>query len=241
VDTEADQKVKGIGLNRSTIKQHHPSMPPENLIEIIQRQVQDFLSTQSAGHGWDHIHRVRRTAMSIHAEEGGDPCVVELAALLHDIGDAKFNDGQERSGELAHGMLQKHQVDPNTIRHIVHIIENLSFRKRDQAEPLSHEGKIVQDADRLDALGAIGIVRTIEYGEYKSQPFFDNEKPLAPSGALHFKEKLFKLKDLLNTASARRIADQRVDFMRLFLQHYFDELQSDTPDWVTDLLRPTSD
>ena len=179
--------------------------------------------------------------MSIHAEEGGDPCVIELAALLHDIGDAKFNDGQERSGELAHEMLQKHQVDPNTIRHIVHNIENLSFRKRNQAEPLSHEGKIVQDADRLDALGAIGIVRTIEYGEYKSQPFFDNEKPLAPSGALHFKEKLFKLKDLLNTASARRIADQRVDFMRLFLQQYFDELQSDTPDWVTDLLRPTSD
>ena len=239
VDTEADQKVKGIGLNRSTIKQHHPSMPPENLIEIIQ-QVQNFLSTQSAGHGWDHIHRVRRTVMSIHAEEGGDPCVVELAALLHDIGDAKFNDGQERSGELAHGMLQKHQVDPNTIRHIVHIIENLSFRKRNQAEPLSHEGKIVQDADRLDALGAIGIGEQLNTANTNPSLSSTTKSHLLPR-ELHFKEKLFKLKDLLNTASARRIADQRVDFMRLFLQQYFDELQSDTPDWVTDLLRPTSD
>jgi len=154
-----------------------------------------------------------------------------LAALLHDIGDAKFHDGVERSGEFSREILNDLQVSPAVVEHVVQIVDNISFRKAVNREDLSLEGKIVQDADRLDALGAIGIVRTIEYGAASGQPFHvsGSQSGQAKTGIGHFHEKLFKLRALLNTEPARRMAGQREDFMRLFLEQFFRECGTEEP------------
>lgn len=195
------------------------------LVERCEQVVRQRMAGQSAGHGLDHILRVLAMARSIQSQAGGDLGVVELAALLHDIGDAKFHDGVERSGEFAREILGQLGADGDVIEHIVRIVDNLSFRKREEAEPLSLEGKIVQDADRLDALGAIGIVRTIEYGAAIGQPFYLAADLIDGSGKSrtgigHFHEKLFKLKDLMNTQAARLMAEQREAFMRQFLDQF---------------------
>ncbi|QDV24731.1 putative hydrolase [Aureliella helgolandensis] len=181
---------------------------------------------QQAGHGFDHVSRVLRTARQIQTETGGSRLVVDLAALLHDVGDAKFHDGLERSAEFSREILSAQGVPQEIVEHVTHIVDNISFRKGVPADQLSLEGKIVQDADRLDALGAIGIVRTIEYGAAKGQPFYlpsqrDAASPTAPTGVGHFHEKLFKLRALLNTEPARIIALQREEFMRSFLDQFF--------------------
>lgn len=190
-----------------------------------------MLAGQAAGHGFDHVHRVLRTAREIQASEGGELLVIELAALLHDVGDAKFHDGVERSGELGSEILERLGAEQSLIEHVVHIVENLSFRKRNQAQPLSLEGQIVQDADRLDALGAIGIVRTIEYGAAMDQPFYVPENPHRKSGVSHFYDKLFHLRDLMNTETARQLAVGREQFMRQFLSQFLAEIghASETP------------
>ncbi|MEM7474777.1 MAG: HD domain-containing protein [Planctomycetota bacterium] len=178
---------------------------------------------QGAGHGWDHVQRVRMNAMKIAEHMRGLDClIVELAALLHDIGDAKFHDGQERSGEFSREILTGLAVDRDVIDQIVHIVDNISFRKGESAEPLSPEGEVVQDADRLEALGAIGIVRTIEYGASFDQPFYSSD-PNRKTGVDHFYEKLFKLHDLMNTEAAKQEAKRRELFMRSFLDQFMDE------------------
>ena len=133
-------------------------MAHTDLVRRVEGIVRDRMSGQQAGHDVDHVIRVLRMAREIGAKVGGDALVIDLAALLHDIGDAKFHDGVERSAEMAREILAELDVDSATIEHVVHIVDNLSFRKTETAERLSIEGKIVQDADRLDALGAIGIV-----------------------------------------------------------------------------------
>lgn len=190
---------------------------------------QDETSRQfgSAGHGFDHIERVVRSALQIQSKTGGDAFVIELAALLHDLGDAKFHDGVERSGEFARQILVERGVAIDVVEHVVEIVDNISFRKRAAAAPLSLEGRIVQDADRLDALGAIGIVRTIEYGAFVGQPFHSSD-PNTKTGIDHFHEKLFKLVDLLNTEEAKRMAASREDFMRSFLEQYLTEIAFST-------------
>ncbi|MCD0462557.1 HD domain-containing protein [Roseiconus lacunae] len=203
-------------------------MPESNLISIVRREVSRRLSGQGAGHDMDHIDRVVSTAKVIQSREGGDPLVIELAALLHDVGDAKFHDGVERSGEFSREILEKMMASNGSmgepmIRHIVQIVENISFRKRAEASPLSLEGQVVQDADRLDALGAIGIVRTIEYGAVKGQCFFDPKNPHAKSGVSHFYEKLFRLRSLMNTETGRQMAVRREQFMQNFLRQFYDE------------------
>jgi uncharacterized protein len=208
-------------------------MNEEQVVECVKNEVRERLCKQAAGHGWDHIARVYQSSLMIHQHEGGKRPTIELAALLHDVGDAKFHDGRERTAEMSLEILSPHQLPTDMIKEIIHIVENLSFRKRETAEPLSLEGKIVQDADRLDALGTVGIVRTIEYGQFKSQPFYDPENPDGPSGVIHFHEKLFKLTDLLNTPSAKRIAAERVGFMREFLLRYFQEIGEPLPVWLT--------
>lgn len=186
-------------------------------------EVQRRMAGQQAGHGFDHVLRVLKSAREIQAEVGGDCLVVELAALLHDVGDAKFCNGVERSAELARAILNEAGAPQEIIDHVADIVDNISFRKGVDADRLSLEGKIVQDADRLDALGAIGIVRTIEYGAAVGQPFYLPDANGAKTGVGHFHEKLFKLKALLNTEPARRIAGQREAVMRTFLDAFLDE------------------
>jgi len=186
-------------------------------VEVIVRQ---RLAGQGAGHGFDHVERVLGLAREIQAQTGGERVIVELAALLHDLGDAKFNAGVERSGEFAQAILSELGQPPETIAHVVHIVDNLSFRKAADAAELSLEGQIVQDADRLDALGAIGIVRTIEYGAAIGQPFYRSNGGSGKTGIDHFYDKLFKLRGLMNTDAGRRLAVQREQFMQTFLQQF---------------------
>lgn len=143
--------------------------------------------------------------------------------MLHDVGDAKFHDGVERSAEFAGEILSGLGAEDGLIERVAHIVDNISFRKGESAKPLSLEGQVVQDADRLDALGAIGIVRTIEYGAALGQPFYLPDADDAKTGVGHFHEKLFKLKDLLNTDAARRMAEERESFMQTFLDQFMRE------------------
>lgn len=198
-------------------------MNDHDIIQATQAEVQRRLGDQGAGHGFDHVLRVRHLAQSIQAEVGGDAFVVDLAALLHDVGDAKFHEGIERSGEFSREILGHLPVAEEIISHVVAIVDNISFRKGTQAEELTLEGKIVQDADRLDALGAIGIVRTIEYGASLGRPFYTPGDPGAETGIKHFHEKLFKLRSRMNTEPARRLAASREQFMRLFLAQFLSE------------------
>ncbi|MCC9656173.1 HD domain-containing protein [Rhodopirellula halodulae] len=195
------------------------------IVDEVASIVHQRMAGQQAGHGVDHVRRVHRNACEIQAASGGDRFVVELAAWLHDVGDAKFHDGVERSGEFSEEILCQLGVEPAIVQHVVHIVDNLSFRKRDSAEPLSLEGQIVQDADRLDAIGAIGIVRTIEFGAAFGQPFHlsgaDPTDPNSPkTGMRHFYDKLFRLKGLLNTDAAKQIAEQREQFMHSFVDQF---------------------
>jgi uncharacterized protein len=165
--------------------------------------------------------RVVQNARQLQSEVGGDRLIIDLSALLHDVGDAKFHAGRERSGEFAREILGELQAPAELIHQVAEIVDNISFRKRVDANTLSLEGKIVQDADRLDALGAIGIVRTIEFGAEFGQPFWSADRGVTRTGVGHFYEKLFKLTGLMNTAPARRIAQQRETFMRHFLDQFF--------------------
>ena len=164
---------------------------------------------------------------------GGDLQIVELSALLHDVGDAKFHDGVQRSAEFAGEILSGLGAGDNLIEHVAHIVDNISFRKRESAKPLSLEGQVVKDADRLDALGAIGIVRTIEYGAappngIPAQPFYLADAGDAKTGVGHFHDKLFKLKSLMNTDAGRRMAEDREAFMRTFLNQFMSECGQST-------------
>lgn len=209
---------------QSPLTQHEQH---QEIIASTEHMVAERMRGQQAGHGLDHVLRVLRTTREIQAEIGGDRTVAELAALLHDVGDAKFHHGIERSAEFSQEILTRLGVDGEIIASVLTIVENISFRKGFDSQLLSLEGKIVQDADRLDALGAIGIVRTIEYGSSFDQPFY--APSLAKTGVAHFHEKLFKLPDLMNTEPARRIAARRESFMLDFLKQFFLEQGQELP------------
>lgn len=174
-----------------------------------------------AGHGLDHIRRVEAMACRLAAAHGGDLYVIRLASLVHDVGDAKFNNGQELSGQLAKQWLSDLSVDPGVIRSVVEIVDRISFRHQTPANQLSHEAKIVQDADRLDAIGAVGIIRTIEYGASRGRPFYSPDLSNCTLG--HFFEKLLRLRGLLHTQLAIEIATEREALMRDFLEQYCDQ------------------
>lgn len=193
------------------------------IIAETEQIVRARLAGQGAGHGIDHVLRVLQTARQIQAEVGGQRVVVELAALLHDLGDAKFHEGVERSGEFAREILDNLEVRTEMVEHVVQIVDNISFRKGSGAAELSLEGQVVQDADRLDALGAIGIVRTIEYGAVLGQPFYLPADESTKTGVAHFHEKLFKLRGLMNTDMGRSLAAEREQFMQVFLTQFFAE------------------
>lgn len=199
--------------------------------------VKEHLENAEGGHDWFHIERVYKSALLIARDEEADLFIVQLGALLHDIADSKFHHGDETVGpKVARQFLTTINVDADTIEHVVNIIKNVSFGGGNEPPKFhSPELDIVQDADRLDALGAIGIARTFNYGGFKNRVLFDPEiKPdlemtkeeykasNAPT-INHFYEKLLLLKDKMNTKTGRRLASQRHQFMVQFLEQFHAE------------------
>lgn len=207
--------------------------PIESCIAFVKKT----LASAEGGHDWFHIERVWKNAKLIASGEECDLEVVELAALLHDIADSKFHGGDEEIGpRIAREYLTAVGIDSKKANHIVAIIENVSFKGGHNARNHSSiELDIVQDADRLDAIGAIGIARTFNYGGFKNRAIYDPsiapnlnmtkeqyKKSTAPT-INHFYEKLLLLKDLMNTESGKRIAEQRHQYMEGFLNQFYNE------------------
>jgi len=199
--------------------------------------VKEQLKNAEGGHDWFHIERVYNNAMLIAKNENVDILIVALGALLHDIADSKFHDGDETVGpRVAREFLFSINADSTVIEHVIQIIENISFKGGNEAQKFkSLELDIVQDADRLDAIGAIGIARTFNYGGFKNMAIYDPKiKPnltmtkeeykasTAPT-INHFYEKLLLLKDIMNTKSGRKIALERHQYMLGFLEQFYAE------------------
>ena len=199
--------------------------------------VEDKLSGDGSGHDWWHIFRVWTLAKKIAVEEKAQVEIVELGALLHDIADWKFHDGDDSIGPaIAREFLNNQNVEPNVSDSVVEIISTVSYKGAGVATPMKTlEGKIVQDADRLDAIGALGIARTFAYGGYKNRLIYHpNEKPVLHESYQdykkneghtinHFYEKLLLLKERMNTNTGKRIAEGRHKFMQSFLNQFYRE------------------
>ena len=199
--------------------------------------VKNQLAHAEGGHDWFHIERVYKNALLIAEEEECDVTVVKLGALLHDIADSKFHGGDETVGpKTARTFLESQNVSEDIILHVIAIIENISFKGGNFEKKFnSKELEIVQDADRLDALGAIGISRTFNYGGFKNRPLYNpniqpnlnmskEEYKNSESPTLnHFYEKLLLLKDKMNTETGKKIAQKRHDFMVTFLSQFYAE------------------
>jgi len=209
------------------------------IIDTTVSFVRKTLENAEGGHDWWHIQRVWTNAKRIAQTEECDLLVVELGALLHDIADSKFHNGDEEIGPAVAGeFLESIQVDRATIEHVQQIIRHISFKSGfDKAAFQSKELDIVQDADRLDAMGAIGIARTFSFGGFKGREIYNPEiapnlnmskeeykKSIAPS-INHFYEKLLLLKDKMNTLTGKQLAGQRHQFMEAYLKQFYDEVK----------------
>lgn len=216
-------------------------MTHKEIINNTRQFVEKSLSGAEGGHDWWHIYRVWKLAVNIAAAEKADLLVVELAALLHDIADAKFHDGDETKGpRIAGEFLQSLNVDEQVIDHVSKIISNISFKGGQVARTFSSaELSVVQDADRLDAMGAIGIARTFNYGGFRNREIYNPGIPpvagmdketyrLSQAPTInHFYEKLLLLKDLMNTGTGKRMAERRHDFMLAYLDEFFREWEGE--------------
>lgn len=216
-----------------------------NKQEIIKQTIEfvkQTLKDAEGGHDWWHIYRVWKTAKQISKTEDVDLYIVELGALLHDIADSKFHNGDEEIAVRKAGeFLKSIDVEEDVIRHIEQIIANISFKGGKQKQIFkSPELDVVQDADRLDAMGAIGIARTFNYGGYKNREIYNPDiKPdlnmskeeyknsNAPT-INHFYEKLLLLKDKMNTQTGKEMAQHRHEFMKIYLDEFYKE-------WVGEL------
>ena len=212
-------------------------MPPPDLIDRTANHIKTVLSGDGTGHDWWHVYRVWKMAQRIGHAEQADPLIVELAALLHDIADWKLQDGDSSVGpKRAKEWLDSLGLDSSIVDHVGQIIANISFKGAAvEQPPLSLEGKVVQDADRLDAMGAIGIARAFAYGGAKGRAIYDPAVPPAEhrtaeaylkSGGHtinHFYEKLLLLKDRMNTATGRAVAETRHAVMEDYLRQFYEE------------------
>ncbi len=203
--------------------------------------VKEKLDNAEGGHDWFHIERVYKNSILIAQEEDCDLTVVKLGALLHDIADSKFHDGDETIGpKIARTFLESENVFEETINHVINIIENISFKGGNFENKFSSkELEIVQDADRLDAIGAIGIARTFNYGGFKNRALYNpsiapnlnmskEEYKNSTSPTLnHFYEKLLLLKDKMNTATGKKIALERHKYMENFLSQFYAEWEGE--------------
>ena len=209
----------------------------EEIIEKTKGFVKQTLESAEGGHDWFHIERVYNNALLISKKEDVDLFIVSLGALLHDIADSKFHNGDDTIGpQKAREFLFEINVDSEAIEHVVKIIENISFKGGHVTQNFSSiELDVVQDADRLDALGAIGIARTFNYGGFKNRKLYDPSiqpdlnmtkevyKTSSAPTINHFYEKLLLLKDRMNTKTGKQIALKRHSYMETFLQQFYAE------------------
>ena len=207
----------------------------KEILEDARIYAEDLFSAEKSGHDFFHMIRVADTALLIAGREGADPFLVELSALLHDVDDVKLF--PETAGECLHArsFMEKWNLGEETIERVIHIIRQVSFKGTDSEVPDSIEGKCVQDADRLDAIGAIGIARAFTYGGNHGRAMYDPEVPpmldmdedtyrnRSSHTLNHFYEKLFLLKDMMNTETGRRIAEKRHSFMENFVDEFLEE------------------
>ena len=212
-------------------------MTKQEIITATVSYVQQELQNAEGGHDWWHIERVWKNAKTIMQTEPADTLIVELGALLHDIADAKFHNNDENIGpQKATSFLQELGVKEEIVSHVENIIRNISFKGGNFTTTFhSPELDIVQDADRLDALGAIGIARAFHYGGFKNREIYNPGVPpdlnmtkeaymnsKAPT-INHFYEKLLLLKDKMNTVTGKQLAEQRHEFMEQYLEQFFAE------------------
>ena len=212
-------------------------MQDQNLISKTIEFVKKELEGAEGGHDWFHIERVYKNALLIGKTEDVNITVVALSALLHDIADAKFHDGDETVGpRVARKWLESQSTNEEIINHVIAIINNISYKGGKNLRTISTiELDVVQDADRLDAIGAIGIARTFNYGGFKNHKIYDPGVPVnlkmtkdeykkstAPT-LNHFYEKLLLLKNLMNTESGKKIAQKRHEYMQGFLDQFYKE------------------
>jgi len=216
-------------------------MQREEIIAATVSFTKETLESAEGGHDWWHIYRVWKTARTIAAEEQVDPLIVELSALLHDIADSKFHQGDETIGpKVARAFLENQQLDEAIILQVENIIKHISFKGGNEKQLFhSKELEVVQDADRLDAMGAIGIARAFNYGGYKNRKIYDpnivpnlhktkeeykhNQEPTIN----HFYEKLFLLRDRMNTKTGKLLATQRRNFMQQYIEQFYAEWEGD--------------
>ncbi len=217
-------------------------MTDSELIERTITYVQTTLQGAEGGHDWFHIQRVYKNSLLIAKDEKVNILIVSLGALLHDIADAKFYDGDETVGpRKAAEFLKSMEVAPDIVKHVVNIIENISFKVslksngQHQSHFNSKELDVIQDADRLDAIGAIGIARAFNYGGFKNREIYNPDvapnlkmtkeeykKTTAPT-INHFYEKLLLLRDKMNTSTGKKMAEQRHQYMLAFLDQFYAE------------------
>lgn len=212
-------------------------MSESEVVQRIANEIRVRFEGESSGHDWWHIYRVWKMARRLGEEEGANLFIVELAALLHDIADWKFHDGDDTLGPiLAREFMLEHGISEEVTAQVCDIIATLSFKGAGvPTEMRTLEGKVVQDADRLDAIGAVGIARTFAYGGHKNRPMHEpSQKPVlhqtkeeymrsTSSTINHFHEKLLLLKGRMNTDAARNIAEGRHRFMEQYLEQFFEE------------------
>lgn len=211
-------------------------MKADKLIKACEQALKDQAQEAEKGHDWFHIERVRRNALFLQEREGGDRHLIELAALLHDIDDAKFNGGDEEAGaRAAKAFLKGLGAEGELSERVADLVARCSFKGGVIQDSPEIELQILRDADRLDAIGAIGIARTFHYGGYKNQAIYDPHLPVREKLTLkayregksttinHFYEKLLKLKDGMYTKTASKLAEERHQFMESFLKQFYSE------------------
>ena len=198
----------------------------------IINEIEDFVKKSTkefdSGHDWWHLRRVRNLGLYLQgAEKKGDRFIIEIAALLHDIDDKKFRTaGGKGAGEIISKLLLSYGLEKHIINEIILTNKYISFSSEEKNETKSPEFLIVQDADRLDAIGAIGIARAFNYGGFRNNPIYIPEETGSediPSTIGHFYEKLLKLKDLMNTPTGRKLAEKRHIFLEKFLDQFYEE------------------
>lgn len=206
------------------------------IIHRTEKMVRDQLLNEETGHDWFHIERVTKNALEIGAKEDADLFIVHLAALLHDLADDKVVEDEAKALKDIEVWLEKQEVPKADMAHILNIIQTISFKGGNFKTLETLEAKVVQDADRLDAIGAVGIARCFVYSGSKGQAIYDpaietrenmsvEEYRKGKSSAIHhFYEKLLKLKDLMNTKAGYEIAEERHAFMETFLEQFFKEV-----------------